>query len=655
MSGIVGIYYFDQKPVEPIVLGHMVDIIAHRGRDGAHVWSEGAVGLGHRMLWTTPESLIEKLPAIDDSGNFVITADARIDNRDQLIELLGMQRYTKSLITDSDLILKAYKKWGSQCPAYLIGDFAFAIWDKHQQKLFCARDPLGVKPFYYYLSENAFIFGSEIKALFVVPEVPRQVNDKMVADYLAKVLFYGRKEDSFYQDIQELRAVHSLVVGGQKVKIDTYWSPDFSKSIKFSSNQEYAEAFREIFTESVRCRLRSAFPLGSNLSGGLDSSSVACTAQMLLQEANQPDLHTFSAIFPSFAERFPKIDERSYMQSVLDKGHFNAHMIEADQCSPLMDREQALWHGEEPNPAPNFYMEWSLIKAAREQNVRVLLTGVDGDSTVTYGTAYLAELARSLRWIKLLQEGTAWGKLKNSPPHRLIWGYGFRPNIPLQAKQLWRWMRGKPSMNLHIEGMVDQLISGLNPDFAQSVRMDQRMDRETMSYVNCSQSAESSRESHWLDLTTGSLSYAVKWLDRAAAAQGLEVRHPFCDRRLAEFCIALPNGQKMQDGWTRSILRRGMAGVLPPEVQWRPGKGNLAASFKGRFLEEERRTLEQVLFQDRDLIEPYVNLPKLQADYARYAADPHGHDKEALNLFYAVSFALWLRKATVAQPQAALV
>ena len=165
MSGIIGIHYLDGRPVDRENLTKMVDILAHRGPDGADIWVDGCVGLGHRMLWTTPESLIEKLPLENQRGDLVITADARIDNRDELIAALQINNRPSDKVVDSELILAAYEKWGEDCPEHLLGDFAFAIWDERRELLFCARDHFGVKPFYYYFANNTFAFGSEIKAL----------------------------------------------------------------------------------------------------------------------------------------------------------------------------------------------------------------------------------------------------------------------------------------------------------------------------------------------------------------------------------------------------------------------------------------------------------------------------------------------------------
>ena len=178
MSAVVGIFYLDERPVAASELNEMLESLAHRGPDGSGAWREGATGLGHRMLWTTPESLHERLPLADQTGKLAITADARIDNRQELIHLLGVADRPAEPISDSQLILAAYEKWGEQCVERLLGDFAFAIWDGRRQSLFCARDPLGVKHFYYYYSPGrAFVFASELKALLRLPFVPRRLNE----------------------------------------------------------------------------------------------------------------------------------------------------------------------------------------------------------------------------------------------------------------------------------------------------------------------------------------------------------------------------------------------------------------------------------------------------------------------------------------------
>jgi asparagine synthase (glutamine-hydrolysing) len=642
MSAIAGIFYLDRQPVERDHLSKMLDTLAHRGSDGANIWCENNVGLVHRMLWTTPESLLETLPLEKD--NLVITADARIDNRDELISALELSDLPKEKITDSDLILAAYQKWGEDCPTRLLGDFAFAIWDKREQILFCARDPMGVKPFYYYSSGNIFIFASEIKALFTSPYVPCNLNEPMVADYLAKILFNGRKEDSFYQDIVELYGSESLIASPSKIQVRAYWSPDLDYELNLSSDEEYVEAFREIFIEAVHCRLRSAFPVGSALSGGLDSSSISCVANQILSRESEGKLQTFSAVFPSLSTDYPKIDERPYINTVATKPEIKANFIYADRISPFVDLDRVFWHGEEPSPAPNLYMDWSVFKEAHQQGVRVLLTGSDGDTTVTYGVQHLAELVATFRWNKLLEEGTAFAKVQGGSPRHTIWKYGIEPMMPQSIFNTWRKLRGRRPIET---GLNIERTTVLNPAFAKQMKVVERFEQDVFPLVWGNKIKSVSRHDHWLDLHAGSVKYALQWLDKTAGAFSLEARHPFCDRRLIEFCLALPSGQKLYRGWSRSILRRAMEGILPSEIQWRKDKGDMSSNFKLRLLQDERKTLEQSVLGEPEIIEKYVNIDKLQTAYHRYAANPIAYDQESVDIFFAVNLALWLKQSGI--------
>jgi asparagine synthase (glutamine-hydrolysing) len=642
MSAIAGILYLDRQPVERDHLAEMLDVLAHRGPDGANIWSENNVGFVHRMLWTTPESLLETLPLEKD--NLVITADARIDNRDELISQLQLNHLSPEKITDSDLILAAYQKWGEKCPEKLLGDFAFAIWDKREQILFCARDPMGVKPFYYYSSGNIFIFASEIKALFTSPDVPCYLNEPMVADYLAKILFNGRKEDSFYQNIVELYGAESLIASPSKIQVQSYWSPDLDYELNLSSDEEYVEAFREIFIKAVHCRLRSAFPVGSALSGGLDSSSISCVANQIFSSETRGELQTFSAVFPSLSTDYPKIDERPYINTVSTKPGIKANFIYADRISPFVDLDRVFWHGEEPSPAPNLYMDWSVFKEAQQQGVRVLLTGSDGDTTVTYGVQHLAELAATFRWWKLIKEGSAFAKVRGGSPRHTIWKFGIEPVMPQSIYQTYRKLRGRRPIET---GLNIEQSTILNPAFAKQMKVAERFEQDTFPPVWGNKIKHVSRQEHWIGLHSGSVKYALQWLDKTAGAFSLEARHPFCDRRLIEFCLALPSGQKLYRGWSRSILRRAMEGILPSEIQWRNDKGDLSSNFKLRLLQDERKTLEQSILGEPEIIEKYVDIAKLQAAYHRYSANPIACDGESVDIFVAVNLSLWLKQSGI--------
>lgn len=633
MSAISGIYYREDRPVNRADLVRMVGLLTHRGIDGSGVWHAGSVGLGHRMLWTTPESLHEHMPLANQPGDLVLTADARIDNRDELIATLGLKTYPSEAIGDGALILAAYERWGERCPEKLLGDFAFAIWDGRKQVLFCARDPLGVKPFYYYHSDRVVAFASEIKALFCLAAVPHQLNEQAVAYYLTRV--FEDRELTFYQNIWRLPAAHSLTIDRQAIHRRCYFALDPTREVRLGSDQEYAEAFRDLFSAAVHCRLRSAFPVGATLSGGLDSSAIVCTARNVLAGRTDQSLHSFSAIFPDMpAKDLRKLDERRYVAAVVETGGVDAHYVHADTLSPLIDLDRVLWHQDEAINAPNLYMHWGLYSAAHQQGVRVFLDGLDGDTTVSHGWTYLAELLWRGRWRTLATEVTAVARRYPAySPQRIGWEFGLRPLIPPQVLQFGAMMRGRTQP-------VWGADTAINPVFARRIGLETRV-RDLQQHAM--RTTHTARDAHWQGLTAPLIPYTLELADKAAAAFALETRYPFFDRRLVEFCLALPPEQKLHQGWTRTVMRRALDGILPPEVQWRTTKANLSPNFKRNLLVCERNRIEQIIFRQPQLIEPYVDMPALRAAYHRYVAQPMHSEQDAFMVYRSVVLATWLR------------
>jgi asparagine synthase (glutamine-hydrolysing) len=638
MSGIVGIYYLNNQPVERQQLGQMVDTLAHRGPDGADVWCSGSVGLGHRMLWTTPESLLEKLPLVNQTGDLVLTSDCRIDNRDELISALHFDNCPSDKITDSDLVLAAYQKWGEQCPEHLLGDFAFAIWDKGKQELFCARDHFGVKPFYYYSSVNIFAFATEIKGLFCLPEIPRKLNEKKVADNLGLGISDARI--TFYQDILRLPPAHIMKVSCKGVQLQSYWSLDPHRELRLSSDEEYAAKFREIFTEAVRCRLRSAFPVGSMLSGGLDSSSITCMARELYSDNENSKIHTFSAIH----EQVTECDERFYQDAVLAKGGLEPHRLNTDGISPLADLERVIWHQDEVQGLANFYASWFLYDSAKTQGVRVILDGFDGDNTVSHGMGYLTELAEAGRWLTLALEVRAFSKNRNQPwiPPLLAWirVYGLKPLIPkfLILRVVQRILLG-----LSRRLMNRSKGKTKSPDFNHILNRDFIKRYESSENSIQQKQAKTERESQYLRLIDPGEQNTLEKLNSAGGAFDIDVRFPFWDKRLVEFCLSLPAEQKLKQGWGRVVMRRAMEGIMPKEVQWRHGKTDHSKSFNHGLIAFERECLDEVILKHPEIIENYVNLAALQEAYERFLTGKATGDEE-VTIWNVLSLALWLHK-----------
>lgn len=626
MSAIVGLYYLDQRPVDSAILSQMVDVLGHRGPDGRDSWCDRNIGFGHCMLWTTPESLHEQLPFT--RGELAITADARIDNRSELIAALGLRAYPSEQLSDSQLILAAYEKWQEQCPEKLIGDFAFAIWDGYQQKLFCARDPMGIKPFYYHCSGQLFCFASEIKALLGVPGVPHRLNELKVGCHLA--LFGEEPIQTFYQGVLKLQAAHCLQIGHtRQLKIERYWSLDPNREICLSSDDEYTDAFLEIFTEAVRCRLRSAFPISSTLSGGLDSSSIACVARKLL--AGRQKLHTFSAIFPSLPlEERQWIDERHYMDAVKQLEGIEAHDVRADQLNPLIS---LLWQDDEPICAPNLYIHQGLYQSAQNQGVRVFLDGIDGDSTLSHGWSYLTELAYTGRWRTLAKLVTASARNHRISRKSIVQQQVFHPLLVEPLATIWQQLCHLANWHFPGDTLVGDRLTltiGL-ADYMHALTRNQG-------------SSISPRQQHWAGLSSAFYPNVMEITDKATARFALEGRYPFFDRRLMEFCLALPSNQKFRNGWSRSILRFAMTDILPSKVQWRRGKGQLGANFIRRFLALEKNTLGSMM-QSPESIHPYVNKSTLQSAYNNYVVSNTSNGDDAMTLLSAVTLSKWLEQS----------
>lgn len=627
MSGIVGFLGLDGRLARAEELERMVEILAHRGPDGRAIWCEGSAGLGHCMLHTTPESLHERLPFARDG--LVITADARIDNREELISALGFNRYPTAEITDSQLILAAYEKWGEQCPEKLLGDFSFGILDQRNRVLFCARDYFGVRPFYYYHAPGQFLtFASEIKAIFRLSNVPCLLNEVRIGDYLAVIP--GDKEITFYQNIFRLPPAHTLTVNFKGIRLQEYWSMDPVYELRLGSNQEYAEAYLDVFTKAVRCRMRSVFPLGSALSGGLDSSSIVCVVREYLKQQGKLPLKTFSGVF----DEVPDSDERPYINAVVEQGDIEPHFVRADRISPLVEWERVLWHQEEPIWTPNLFMHWGLYNSARQQGVRVFLDGFLGDNVVCHGWEYLMDLAYAWRWISLFKEikGVT-QKQAGYSQYQMMWRYllecSFKPRLYKLLPFNKMIMRSYP--------LPTRLDPRINPDFAERTNLLQRYQALRPPLPTPPGAA---RQRQLQDLTAGEIPLALEVSNKTASTFSLEGSYPFTDRRLAEFCLATPSTQRVHNGLSRMIVRRALVDYLPEKVCWRSDKGDLSHNLKKGLLGFEKKLLSEIIFDNSRSIEPYINIVTLRKNYQRYKRQPMNGNFQFI--WSAVNLSLWL-------------
>lgn len=296
MSGITGIFYRDGQPLDRDVLVCMTDTMQRRGPDRQQVWIEGPVGFGHAALFSTVEAERENQPTTLDNSVW-ITGDARIDEWDELRRKLEAKGETHSeAVTDIELILRAYRVWGTACVDHLLGDFRLCDlgWARTAAFL-CARSQRH-QTIYYHLSDRLFAFGSEVRLLLAMPDVPQRLNEARIADAIVDELEGIDQISTFYLDIQRLPRAHIMIIDREGMRQQRYWALDLNKEIRLKSDSEYSEAFLDIFQKAVICRLRAPDRVGSMLSGGLDSSSVVAVARQWRKNGGHAPLSTFSGI-----------------------------------------------------------------------------------------------------------------------------------------------------------------------------------------------------------------------------------------------------------------------------------------------------------------------------------------------------------------------
>ena len=305
MSAIAGILHLNNQPVSQEHSRAVMNSLQKYPADDIQTWQKQNIFLGCHSQWITPESVGEKLPYYDQDRKLSITADAIIDNREELFELLQVSKSLRINMPDGKLILLAYEKWGENSPKYLIGDFAFMIWDEGKQKLFGARDFSGTRPLYYYYDSKKFTFSTTMESLFFLPYIRKHLNEEWLAEYLAITGTIDTVDARMtpYKDINQVPPSHSITISNNKKNITRYVSLYPTKKLKLKSDEEYVEAFQEVFQTAVNSRLRTTHKVGAQLSGGLDSGAVVGFANNVLSNRNQT-LDTFSYIPHKGLQRF---------------------------------------------------------------------------------------------------------------------------------------------------------------------------------------------------------------------------------------------------------------------------------------------------------------------------------------------------------------
>jgi asparagine synthase (glutamine-hydrolysing) len=573
MSAIFGIINKKEQIIEPVTIAKIMQAIAHRAVDGKGIWQEENIAFGHCKLLVTPEQQYEQLPAAKD--DLVITANTRIDNRDELIRLLNIDKQLSPTLPDDQLIVAAYQKWEQQCLNYIEGEFAFAIWSKRSQQLFIASDHIGYRPVFYYDSPDLFIFCSEIKGILAVKPGPNYFNDESLIEY------YFRRSDltqTYNKEVQRLCGGNKLTWQTGSVKIERYWNPQPTGKYHFKKDEEWTACLRELLFKTVENRLRTDLPVGITLSGGLDSSSIACILAPLLAKKNKP-LYAFSSVLPPDYNG-PEQDERKYIE-IMNRHCPNIIQtyVEAEGKGPFEDVQQA-FEITETFPNPFFYMDRTIMEAAKEKKIRTLFSGYGGDywvswkgGTVIYDHIQRGKLKRAWQLLRDFRktEQKSWIQLVRSE---------YLSHTELY-KKLYTLLKGKSA-----EDQFNHTI--LQPGF--------------FSDYNTKAVAETTKNiTHFIQycIKTGRIGYPLGLMNNENEHYSLQSAFPLLDRTISEFVMDLPTNIFVKGGYRRSLVRSSMGGILPPEIQWRKDKQAYSPDYNRRIL-QSRYLVDDIIRSNTD-------------------------------------------------------
>jgi asparagine synthase (glutamine-hydrolysing) len=500
------------------------------------------VGLGHALLCTTVEAATEQQPLTLDQKVW-LTADARLDARRELIakleDKLGAPLRTLDDSSrppnDAELLLHAYKAWAEDCVKYLLGDFAFAVWDSTRQRLFCARDQLGIRQLYYSVSADCFVFSNTLNCLRLHPHVSNKLNELAIGDFL----LFGQnqeKDTTTFADIKRLPRAHTLSVGAEGVQLREYWTPT-AATIRYRNDRDYIERFQELLKVSVADRLRTE-RVGISLSGGLDSSAVAAVATQSRNSAPL-ELTGYCVVYDAiFAD-----EERKYAALVAGALNIPLQLLEGNQINE-QDDGRDVGVAPEPFDVEPFYAVSKELLRRLASSARVALTGWDGDTFLneTPRHSFVMSLKKG-NVARLLLDMTRYVRHQRSPP-------------PIGIRTQWRRWRN-PHWNER------PFPVWLNKDFSKRLNLDERRQQVQTKVPT----AHPLRPRAFSTLNSPSWDLLFANYDAGTTLLPLEVRHPLIDVRMVEYLLSLPVVPWMLE---KTILRKAMAGTLPNAVLSRP-------------------------------------------------------------------------------------
>jgi len=629
VTGIAGIVLRSPETVSAASAhDRLVEGIRYRGPDGLIKWSDATAFLVHAHLATVP-CPAHTLDAND--GALKCVGDIRLDNRVEVAALCGISG--PDLPTDVDLVLAAYSIFGFECCTHFVGDFAFAIWDSEASRLFCARDPFGVRPFYYRAEADSFAFASDEAALGAQIEDPG--DDGFVAEYLAGIVRYG--PETRHPGIRRLLGGHSLVWSAEDLAISRYWNltPDDT------SGTDLEARFKALFEQAVEDRLYGTDAVAAFLSGGMDSSSIAAVAAQSRQRAGAFPLDTFSFVYPEGSE----MDESPYIDAVLQAGHYVGHKTLIKDHAPLGGIEAMIADQKGPIVAVGMTKSRQLYPVAAHSGAKVILDGHGGDEVVGYGSFRLMEMAQKGQWLRLCPLVHTHNKLFDDSLFAamldLYKSYGPKTRFARIIRKLGNRVVCARSPTRQRKRPVWETV--LSAEFLARTELRQRYNRIAVPPADI---MEDKTAFNLWPVLSQMMQSSFEVLDKASAVAGVEARYPFFDTRLVAFCVGLPATEKLRFGQTRSILRRALKRILPDQVRLRQTKTSFHPEVIAGLLTHHRDILQVIEHDPHNILTPYIDRDELHKliDRLRYSqADFDG--SEALFIWLLCNFYVWRSSA----------
>ena len=547
MCGISGIINKNNLFVEKPLIKRINDLICHRGPDGEGFYFGSSFAFGHRRLSIIDLTEHGSQP-MSYKHRYWITYNGEIYNYLEIKEELINLGHSFVSNCDTEVILAAYDEWGSKCLSRFNGMWAFAIYDSQKDIIFFSRDRFGIKPLYYSNKSDRFIFGSEIKQLLALQESIRANRQVIIESLLTSI--DGHTEETYFADVYSFPSSHFALYDLKRhsFKIERYYELKVNHEIKSLQLNTAKIKFRELLDDSIKLRLRADVKVGTCLSGGLDSSVTSSIASGFYHQLND---QKFIGIHAKSSDA--ESDESNFAKIVSKHLNLDLHIVEPNTDDFLNKIDELLYTQEEPFGSPSMFMGWHVFEKAKKLSCKVMLNGQGGDEVLLGYERYYASFLKSISFLKFFKEAKAISKNSKLSFKNLILYNFYFTNYRLRINRL-----KKRSF----------ILSKI---------------KDSYDYDTIRKSTKSFRdieELQLLEISTLQLPHLLRYEDRNSMRHSIETRLPFLDYRLVEFGISIVPELKIQNGWTKYILRKATADLLPASISWRKDKKGFEAPEK---------------------------------------------------------------------------